>query len=176
MSSVLKYPRIIRLLHWLIGSVMIGLIGLGWYMTGLGFYHPWYHSAPALHYSIGLLVAGLALLNIFSLVWLKSPPMDRHLRPWERLAAAITHKTLLTLTLLLPLTGYLVTTAAGKPVTLFGLIGIPALLPRSDSLRAWSEWLHYYLAYGGAGLIGLHVLAALKHHFINRDTTLRRML
>jgi cytochrome b561 len=176
MSSVQKYPLIIRLLHWLIAPAMIGLIGLGWYMTGLGFYHPWYHSAPALHFSIGIIVAGLALLNLLGLFLRKSPPMDSHLRQWEILVASLTHKILLILTLLLPLSGFIITTAAGKPVTLFGLISIPALLPESDRLQLLSETLHYYLAYGGAVLIGLHVLAALKHHFINRDTTLRRML
>ncbi len=176
MTNIQKYPLILRLLHWLIAPAMIGLIGLGWYMTGLGFYHPWYHSAPALHYAIGIIVAGLALLNLLALLWQQSPPPDSHLRPWEKLAASLTHKILLLLTLLLPLTGFIITTAAGKPVSLFGLISIPALLSISDDLQLWSETLHYALAYGGAVLIGAHVLAALKHHFIHRDTTLRRML
>ncbi len=75
-----------------------------------------------------------------------------------------------------PVTGYLISTSAGDGISMFGWFDVPAVLPRSDWIRDLAVELHFYLAYTTAMLVAIHVLAALKHHFVDRDATLRRML
>ena len=96
-------------------------------------------------------------------------------KQWEALAAKITHYLLYALMLVVPATGYIVSTSAGAGVSVFGLFEVPAVLPKSVPLRDAAISVHYYFAYAGVGLIALHVAGALKHHFIDRDDTLRRM-
>ncbi len=95
--------------------------------------------------------------------------------PWEALAAKITRYLLYALMLVVPATGYIVSTSAGAGVSVFGLFEVPAVLPKSVPLRDAAISVQYYFAYAGVGLIALHVAGALKHHFIDRDDTLRRM-
>ena len=94
----------------------------------------------------------------------------------ERRAAGTVHAFLILVTVLVPVSGYVISTSAGAGVDLFGLLTVPALLPKSDTLRDAAIQVHFYLAYGGLGLVGLHVSAALKHHLVDRDETLKRML
>ncbi len=77
--------------------------------------------------------------------------------------------------LVVPVTGYIISTSAGAGVAIFGLFEVPAVLPKSAPLRDAAISVHYYFAYAGVGLIALHVAGALKHHFIDGDDTLRRM-
>ena len=75
-----------------------------------------------------------------------------------------------------PLTGYVISTSAGDGIAIFGWFEVPAVLPKSEALRDAAVELHYYLAYGTAALVLLHVTAALKHQFVDRDDILSRML
>ena len=175
-SHLERYGLVSRLLHWLIAVGIAVLVGLGWYMTGLSYYDPWYHKGPEIHKALGTLVFGA---GVFRLIWVwlnPSPPLMPSLKPWERLAAKTVHRLLAAFIAVLPITGYVVSTSAGSPVSVFGLFELPALLPKSETVRNGAEYFHYYLAYGGAALIFLHAGAALKHHFISRDDTLRRMI
>jgi len=104
------------------------------------------------------------------------PPLGDTLTSLERVGARSVHRMLLALMFIIPITGYLITTSDGKPVDMFGLFEIPALLSVTEMVRDNSIFLHYWLAYGTIALVGLHAGAALKHQFINRDGTLRRMI
>ena len=86
------------------------------------------------------------------------------------------HYVLWGMLLLLPITGYLISTSAGKPIQLFNWFELPPLVEVDEALRELAITVHYYLAYATLGLIAAHAGAALKHHFINRDDTLKRML
>ncbi|KTC84848.1 cytochrome b [Legionella brunensis] len=76
----------------------------------------------------------------------------------------------------LPITGWLITSAAGLSASFFGLFTLPSLIIPNEELRAIFEEIHEWLAYGLIALLALHTAAALKHHFINRDDILRRMI
>jgi cytochrome b561 len=104
------------------------------------------------------------------------PKLDGGLKKWEHNAAWITHKFLWSLIFLLPSTGYVISTSAGAPISFFSLFDIPAIAKISETLRDNAILSHYYLAYGGAILIALHMAAAFKHHLINKDNTLKKML
>ena len=78
--------------------------------------------------------------------------------------------------LLIPVTGYLISTSAGKPIQLFNWFALPAVIDVDEELRDLAITVHYYLAYATLFLVLGHAGAALKHHFINKDDTLKRML
>ena len=74
------------------------------------------------------------------------------------------------------ISGYLIPTAAGAPISVFDLFSVPALVTDVTNLEDTAGLVHRYAAYALIGLVSLHAAAALKHHFINRDNTLRRIL
>lgn len=171
-----QYGLMTKGLHWVVGLLIMGLIWLGWYMVDLTYYHPWYYDSLMLHRSLGMVALVVALLMIGSRLHSRPPGLVSTIKPWERLVARLVHATLYTMMVLIPVTGYLISTSEGDPIALFGRFDIPAIIPVDDQARDWAIVLHYYLAYGTASLIGVHALGALKHQFIDHDGTLKRML
>ena len=104
------------------------------------------------------------------------PPPSLPLRPWERVAAWTSHRLLYLALLALPIAGYLIVTADGKGLDLFGLLTIPAIVSGSEPVRAAAAIIHTYGAYGLLALVAIHAGGAVKHHAINRDRTLLRMI
>lgn len=174
--TVEKYPAIIRLLHWSIAAAMIGLIALGWYMVDMSYYDRWYQDAILTHKAVGILVLVLAAVMLAWKFLKGSPGFVATIKQWEQHAATVTHSVLYGLMIVLPVTGYLISTSAGDPVRLFSWFDIPVLYKVNEAQREIVIALHYYLAYGGLILIAVHAAAALKHQFIDKDGTLGRML
>jgi len=175
-NTATGYGRLSKSLHWLNALLIPGLIGLGCYMVGLTYYDRWYNAALSWHKSLGLMALGLALIMIGWQWYSPAPAPPAGLQPWERLAAKIMRAMLLAMMFVIPISGYLVSTSAGQGVDMFGLLQVPALLHGSVALRDGAITVHFYSAYGTALLVLGHAGAALKHQFINRDDTLRRML
>ncbi len=174
-NTLTRFGLISRLLHWLIALGIIGLIWLGWWMVGLSYYDAWYHDSLELHKALGLVVLLLAFVKIGWRFGNPRPLPAEGMKPWERMASHAMHLVLFALMLVVPVTGYAITTSAGQGVSMFGLLEIPALLPKSDATRDLAIAVHYYFAYAGIALVLGHAGAALKHHLIDRDDTLRRM-
>jgi cytochrome b561 len=128
--------------------------------------------AMQVHYSLGVLVLGFAALRIAWRAVAPPPPVDR--AAWQRLAATGMQLALIGLTVALPLTGLFDRWARGRSVTVFGGLPLPAPMPIPGG-RLWGE-AHEVLANLLLVAIGLHVAAALWHHFVLRDGTLARML
>lgn len=175
-SDDIGYRLTSRVLHWTVALSTIALIALGWYMVRLDYIHPWSQKALAIHKALGMVVLMLAALMI---VWQSAGrnrpiPLPRSRR--EVVASKATHYLLYSLAVIVPVSGYVISTSAGAGVSIFGFFDIPAFLPRSTTLRDLAIDVHYYLAYLGVGLIALHAAGALKHHFIDNDDTLLRML
>lgn len=173
-SSHYGYPA--QALHWAVGLLILGLVGMGWWMVDLGFYDPWYHRAPELHKALGLLALLLAVVRIGWAAVERPPALVASLRLWERRAATAAHHLLYLATLAIPVSGYLISTARGEGIDLYGWWEVPALLPAAKGREEWAGALHAYLAYGTLALVAVHAAAALKHQFIDRNGTLRRML
>ena len=170
-----RYSLPTRVLHWLVALVILGLIGLGWWMVDLTYYDPWYNRSLELHKGIGMIGLPLALAFVLWALVKRGPPLPEMPR-WQRAAAHATHGLLFLLMLALPVTGYLISTSAGDGVGVFGLFEVPALVDGGERLRDLAVDLHYYMAYGALGLVCLHAGAALKHQLLDRDGLLRRML
>lgn len=163
-------------LHWLMALLAIVIFVIGWYMVGLDYYDPWYTRAPDWHKALGML---LFVMLLFRIYWRVSEPLPTKLasyQAWEVTLARLVHILFYVLLLLLSVTGYLIVTAKAAPLDILGWFSIPALTELPVEVAAFIESIHYYSAYGMIFLAILHTLAALKHHFIDRDSTLKRML
>ncbi len=171
-----RYGVISVVSHWLVAAAVIGLFASGLWMVGLGYYDPWYHRAPELHKAVGILAA---VVMLGRLVWRwadRKPRPDPGLRPWEIWTSGLVHGLLYLGIFVCAVSGYLIATAKGAPVDLFGLASLPATyqgLPRQEDLAGE---VHELVGWALILLAGLHALAALKHHFFDHDATLRRML
>ncbi|MDE1464359.1 cytochrome b [Spartinivicinus poritis] len=171
-----QYGLVSILLHWLTALTIIGLFALGLYMVELDYYDPWYKQGPDLHKSIGLLLLVVLIFRTGWRLFTNSPkPLESH-KIWERTLAHLTHIMLYLLILLVIFSGYLISTADGRPVSVFGWFDVPALVTGIDQLESYAGTVHYYLAFTLIGLASLHGLAAIKHHLFDKDDTLRRML
>lgn len=160
-------------LHWLTVVLVIGLALVGLVMTELP-NSPLKISIYAWHKSFGLTVLGLTLLR---LAWrfTGGAPAPAPMPVWQRWAAAGTHGLLYVLLLAIPLTGWLYNSAAGFPLKWFGLFSLPRLSAYDPALKQFAGEAHETLFYLLALLVLLHAAAALKHHYLDRDDTLRRM-
>ncbi|MBF0266104.1 MAG: cytochrome b [Gammaproteobacteria bacterium] len=162
-------------LHWLVALCVFALFGLGLWMTELDYYHQWYKQGPWLHKSIGIL---LFFVVIFRLFWrgLTPPPkaLSSH-KPWERKIAHIVHLLLYFLLIAIMFSGYLISTADGRAIEVFDWFSIPASITSINNQEDIAGWVHFILAILLIGLAALHALAAIKHHFIDRDRTLQRI-
>ena len=168
-----SYGLITRLLHWTMALAIFALFGLGWWMVGLTYYSPWYNAAPDLHKSAGMVVAA-ALVARFGWRLINAKPAIEAGSQVERTAAHVVHWGFYPLLLGVMVSGYLIATAKGQPVAVFGLFEVPALLT-GDNLETTSGDIHRWLAWATVALAGLHTAAALKHHFSDRSRTLSRM-
>lgn len=163
-------------IHWLAALVVYDMFALGLWMVTLGYYDTWYHRAPELHKSIGTL---LFIVMLFRVLWRFVSPPPLPLSSYSaltRMAATAAHLLLLAGLIAIMVTGYLISTAEGQPISVFGWFNVPALFSLDATQTDLAGDLHLWLAWGVVILSVLHALAALKHHFIDRDDTLKRML
>ncbi|WP_318378445.1 cytochrome b [Enterobacter sp.] len=175
-NSARRYGAVSITLHWLVAIVVYGMFALGLWMVTLSYYDGWYHQAPELHKSIGVL---LMMALVVRIVWRHLSPPPPALKSWNRttrLGAIAGHIALYALLFAIVISGYLISTADGKPISVFGLFDVPATLADAGAQADLAGDLHLWLAWSVVILSVLHGLAALKHHFIDKDDTLKRML
>lgn len=188
-----RYTAVAIVLHWAIATALIGNALLGWWMAdAIDSAETQLRAITAfqLHKSLGLTVLALSVVRLAWRLLHRPPTLPASMPRWERYAAAATHWAFYGLLIALPLTGWLFVSAQWRdgaplnvPTLWFGQIGIPHLLGLNHASAEVREMLsdaaietHEVLAWGGAGLLVLHVGAALKHHFVQRDSVLLRML
>lgn len=164
-------------LHWLVALLVIGLYPLGWYMVELDYYDEWYRTAPHWHKSFGIALFGILVIRILNRLLNSAPDALSSHQAWEVKAAKATHVLLYLLLLVSCVSGYLISTADGRGISFFDLFDVPALPTvlfeqQEDIAGEIHEWATNLLIV----LSGLHAVAAIKHHLVDRDDTLRRML
>lgn len=163
------------LLHWISTVLIIFLFALGLYMTSLGYYDEWYHKGPALHISLGLLLFFATLLRI---LWrfFNTTPLDLYNKPAANLAAKLIKLVLYLLIFIVAITGYLITTAEGQAARVFEWFGIPPTIQLTSAQVDLAGEIHEYGAWLIILIATLHAAAALIHHFVFKDRTLKRMI
>ncbi len=175
-NSSNNYGLVSIAMHWLVAIAVVGLFALGYWMVGLNYYSGWYRTAPDIHKSVGILLFGLMLVRV---IWRFVSPAPSPLRSHgrrTRMATKAGHGLLYGGLFVLMISGYLISTADGRAIGVFGWFEVPALITSIPNQADAAGLVHEYLAWGVLIFSGLHALAALKHHFIDRDPTLKRML
>jgi cytochrome b561 len=178
-NSPTRYGNVAMTLHWLIAIAIIGMLVLGKYMHGLPRSDPDRFMLYQLHKSIGLTILALTVLRVGWRVINPAPPLPASMPIWERWAAHASHFLLYALMLLIPLSGWAVasTSSSGVPTSWFGLFEVPHLpVPVTEEAHEAAEEGHELFGNLMILLLLVHVAAALKHHFWDRDTVFRRML
>lgn len=169
-----QWGSVAKFFHWTIALLIIGngIFGLCMDLA----HNPMQKiNWLALHKSIGLTVLALFLLR---LLWrlFNRQPSDEPAPRWQHMAARVMHGVLYVLVAALPLSGWWFNSIAGKPLQFFKMFNLPALAQANPEQRHFSHAVHEYLFWFLVLLLVLHIAGALKHHLIDRDNTLRRML
>ncbi|MEH6354750.1 MAG: cytochrome b [Marinobacter sp.] len=175
-NSQATYGLVAVFLHWLVALTVAGMFGLGYWMVGLTYYDAWYKQGPDIHRSVGvLLFTGMLLRVVWRLMNPRPEPVPGH-RRWELVAAHLAHGLLYLLLFVAMVSGYLITTADGSSVSVFGWFDVASITGRIKGMEDTAGVVHYWVTWSVVVLAGIHALGALKHHFIDRDKTLRRMI
>lgn len=163
-------------LHWLVAVTVLGQFFFGWWMTGLSYYDYWYKEGPYIHKSVGLLLFAVWGLRLLWRRFDTVPAEHGQHAQWERSLAKLTHRLLYLLLLLIMVSGYLISTADGRGISLFGWFEVPAIVLNIENQEDVAGAVHWYTACLMMALVALHAGGAIKHQFIDRDGTLTRML
>lgn len=175
-STPARFGIVAKLFHWIMAAMILGMIGLGLYMHELPF-SPEKFELYGLHKSIGMTILVLALLRLGWRAIDIRPDHSPRIPPEHVKLAAAAHWALYGLMLALPLSGWLMTSATGTGIAIFdtGLIA-PGLIGADEDMVLLFRIIHDTLGKALMAVVAIHIGAALKHQFFDKDATLRRML
>jgi cytochrome b561 len=169
------YTRFAIALHWLLAVLIVGSLGVGWYMADMPMsvqrlklfnWHKW----------AGVTILFLSAARLLWRLWHPAPALPTSMPAWQRSASHLSHGALYVLFFVVPLLGWAYSSAAGFPIVWFGVLPLPDWVPRSrelaESLKPWHGWAAYTLA----AVVVVHIAAALKHHWVDKDQVMARML
>jgi cytochrome b561 len=173
-ASLTRYHPVSIALHWLLALLILGSLALGPYMTDLPLsprrlvLYNWHKWAGAT----------ILALSALRLLWRLThrPPPALPVPAWQRRTAQAVHAALYLLFFAVPLAGWAYSSAAGFPLVVFGVLPLPDFVVADRELAEALKPVHKGLAYALAAAVAVHVAAALKHHFVDRDGLLARML
>lgn len=171
-----QYGLVTKMLHWLSAFAIIGLYILGKWMEDLDYYHEWYRTAPDWHKSIGILLIIATLLRLIWKFTTPSPePIKTHSKQVQWLSQ-MGHKLIYLCLIIALVSGYLISTADGRAIMVFNWFSVPSMGELFAKQEDIAGEIHEQATNALILLAIIHVLAAFKHHFFDRDNTLKRML
>lgn len=163
------------LFHWLGAIGTVSLFGLGFYLTGWGYYSPNALQIAHFHYALGILLFGLIVARILWRLTSKSPSsLTKNLM--ARIGIALSKLVLYILLLAIMVSGYFICTSEGQTIDVFGIFQVPSFMLLENEQLNLAGLSHKYLSWVLIGIVALHALAALAHHFFLKDRTLVRMI
>jgi cytochrome b561 len=174
-TAPIGYSGPAKLIHWLTAIAVLAAIPLALAMVRVD-QGPLQNSLYDLHRSFGVLVLLLTAARLVWRMFRPAPPLVEGLPAWQMVAARASHHLLYLLLIAMPLLGWAGTSAFGAPITVFGLFEWPPFMGKDQDLAETLLALHRWLGFALAALLALHVGAALHHHLVRKDDTLRRML
>ncbi|HJU71539.1 MAG TPA: cytochrome b [Paucimonas sp.] len=171
-----RYTRTAILLHWLSAALIVSGFVLGVTMVDIPGLTPTKLKYFSWHKWIGVTVLGLACTRLLWRLAYPAPTYPQTMPHWQQKAATALHVMLYVLLFAVPVSGYFYSLAAGVPVVYLGVIPLPVLMDANPALKPVLKQVHYLLDMTLLAAVGLHVLAALKHQFIDRDGVVKRIL
>ena len=169
------YGAITKLFHWAIALLIIIMLILGHVMVNISD-KPLRSELFGIHKSLGLLILGVMVLRLCWFLGNRTPALPNNLPRWQQIAMRSNHWLLYIVIILVPIIGVLMSTTAGHPPSFFGLFKLAIPIAKNKAVAGVFSDIHIALSWIIVALLSLHILAALKHHFINRDFVLKRML
>ena len=174
-NSDTSWGTLAKFFHWLVAALIVTQFALGWMAVS------WRLSPAKLnlfvwHKSIGMLILALVVLRLLWRLANPTPALPANAPAWERAAAQISHALLYVLMFALPLSGWIINSAAGVPFKIFWQIPLPAIVASDKPTAELAALVHLSLFAMLAALLVLHIVAALRHHLVKRNDLLRRML
>ncbi len=174
-----RYGAVAIALHWLLALAIVGTLGLGLYVSGMPF-SPQKLKVMSWHKWAGITILTLSAVRLLWRLTHPAPPLPAAIKAlmprWQQRAHHATHGALYLLFFTVPLLGWIYSSAAGVPVVWFGVLPLPDLVPvNREFAKLVLRPLHQYAAYLLAAVALLHVAAALKHQWVDRDGLLWRM-
>ena len=173
LPAIWRYSRPAIFFHWVLAALIPFQIGLGWYMLSIED-TPGSAAYFALHVSLGLTAALLIALRLMWRLRNRPAPMPATLPARQVKVASLTHVLLYVLLVLMPITGFLGVFASGEPTAFFG-IPLPVWTSGNNTLKEQFFTVHSLIAWALVALVLLHVLGALKHLLVDKDSVFRRM-
>ena len=178
-NTALSYGLVAIFFHLFMALGVLSMFGLGLYMVELGYYDSWYKGSVALHKSIGICLLGVLILRLLWRIMNKKPlqpAAKTKIEQLEQLAAHWMHLALYFIMFLLMVSGYLISTADGRGILVFDLFEVSAISALIENQEDIAGEIHLILAWCLIVSVAVHTLAAIKHHVINKDDTLKKML
>ena len=168
-----RYTKVAIWLHWAIGLAVIANIGLAMLTEDMP--RETHRAAMSIHKPLGIAILGLTVLRILWRLGHKPPPLPAATPAWQRPVSKLVHFLFYALLILLPLSGWVWMSAADRPIDFFGLFTVPSIASPSKSLADTLHERHEVLGLAMLALAAIHVLAALKHQFVDRTGLIGRM-
>lgn len=174
-NDSLNWGATAKAFHWSIATLIFAQLVLGWLAVS------WPLTPTKLylfiwHKSLGIIILLLVIMRLAWRLFNPRPPFPAGMPNWEQRLAEIVHVMLYAVLIFLPLSGWLLNSAAGVPFKIFGWLRLPALVAPSRPLTGTLIGVHILLGWALICLLVIHILAALRHHWLKRDVTLVRML
>lgn len=166
-----RYNRRMRFTHWLLAVLIIGMLTIGLLLSTI--HQPLVTMA---HKLVGLFVLLLVLFTLGQIVFLPKAIRPASMPRWQQKVARSVQHTMLLCALIMPLSGWFMASAAGKPPAIAGILLAMPWVPLNHAAAHIAGQIHYYVGYVLIALVSIHTLAALWHHFCNKDDVLRHML
>ena len=170
-----RWGAVAQFLHWAIALLIVAAASLSFTAEQMGF-SPTKVEVFLWHKSIGLTILGLVIIRVLWRFANPRPRLPAEFKPWERWAAHGGHLAIYLLLFAMPLSGWVINSAANFPFEWFHLVPVPNIVAPSEQTQDLAEAVHGTLFWILAAVVAIHVAAALKHHFIDRNDILRRML
>ena len=179
LAKTASYTAGAKLLHWVLALALIGIFGVGLYMADLPF-SPLRLKLYNWHKWVGITIFSLSVVRLLWRFTHRPPPlpaaMVQSMPKWQHWAHEVTHYAMYALFFIVPLIGWAFSSASGFQIVVFGVLPLPDLLPVNKEWAETIKPLHGLAAWALCALAVLHVVAAVKHHFIDRDGLMGRML
>lgn len=175
MTPATRYSSAAIALHWIVAVLILFNLAFGLYTVGLPL-SPQKLKLFSWHKWVGVTIFALVSVRLLWRLFHQPPALPATMKPWEVIAAHASHVLLYVLFFAAPLTGWLFSSAAGFQTVYLGIVPIPDLLSKNKEVAEVLKVAHHWINYALAAVIVVHAAAALKHHYIDRDDVLVRML
>jgi cytochrome b561 len=168
------YSKGSKFFHWLIAVVVITMLSVSFFLENVP--EKYQSSAYMIHKSFGLTVLFLMLARIFWIQYTGKPALPKTVPMWQKIVSRAVQYSLYVLLICMPLSGWIMSVAANRVPSYFGLFNMPLPINADKALSKLMNESHETIAWILIALITLHICGAIKHHFIDKDNVLKRML